>query len=139
MLIGDINHGLFRKYARWETQTETLDEFGRKDPDSWTEVLGQRCQIKPRGFFERDEAGKETAKSGIEVITRFRKEIAYDESLRINYKGRIYDIESIENVEEMDVYLVFDAITTSREAEALAHLNNNPMGGLDGSILGPLT
>lgn len=128
----------FRKYATWQRPSGTIDEFGNPDGE-WTDVISQRCHIVAQtSYSERTEAGKETAKAGVIITTRYRQEIAFNEDYRIVHRGMIYDIEKIENEEQMDRYLIFHAIITTRQVAALATNSGDIMGGLDGSNWSPL-
>lgn len=134
-----IDHSEFRKWAEWQEQDQDQDVFGHRDPDQWTTVLGQRCKIERlTRYSEKQEAGKETAKAGIKVTTRYRAEIAYDRALRILHKGVVYDIEDIENVDQQNRFLVFYATTTEMQPVALAMFDGNILGDLNGDELAPI-
>lgn len=79
---------------------------------SWAQVATNpeiRCQIQSSGGGETNGAAGDRGQRKIKVTMRFRQDVSFDKRFG-DGAGRFYDIESIDNIDEMNRKLVVIAV-----------------------------
>lgn len=97
----DIYPGLLNRRIAIERKTLTPDALG-----GFTEIWSQHAlpwaHIKPMTGRELLHADKIDARAASRFIIRYRSDLSEDD--RISYRGDLYNIRSIVNIEERDEY-----------------------------------
>lgn len=99
----EIDIGELNKKIEILKYNDTKDEIGQNVRKGYIE---KKVWAKARmtGAAENIKNLKNEAESSMEFTIRYRKGIRKD--MKIRYRGEIYNIESVENVEEADKFLI---------------------------------
>lgn len=98
-----MRSGTLNKSIIIESLTTTQDSFG-DTIESWSEYKKARAAIKQISSKEYFGAQKTSVSAVMEFKIRYIPGII--ESMRINYKSKYYDIESIDNINEKNRNIV---------------------------------
>lgn len=99
----EIDIGELNKKIEILKYNDAKDEIGQNVRKGYIE---KKVWAKARmtGAAENIKNLKNEAESSMEFTIRYRKGIRKD--MKIRYRGEIYNIESVENVEEADKFLI---------------------------------
>lgn len=84
-----MNPGLLKHKITIQAPSTTEDELGQQKV-SWTDYKTVRCMIKTLQGREYFEAAATQSESNVRFVMRYMSDI--DSTMRIIYKGKIYDI-----------------------------------------------
>jgi len=102
MRIGPLRHKI-----SIEQVTVIRDERG-EEAESWVEFKAARAAIYPKTGTETFDLHQENNDITHEIITRYQSGVT--PKMRINFKGRYFDIEWIVNIAERNKTLKFGCV-----------------------------
>ncbi len=92
-----------RKIVIEDRDTTVTNNIGEKVPTPWTTFLTTYAKVQGAGGREQLEADKDTATVKRRFKIRFFAGI--DETMRIVYDGKNYDIESIQELDREGLWI----------------------------------
>lgn len=84
------------------------DEMGQDIKGAWQPCKTVWASIKPLRGREYWDAKKKSAEQNYKITTRYHDGVTTD--MRIQYKNKVFDIESIANVEEKGIMLEMQCV-----------------------------
>ncbi len=98
----DITIGMLNRQVQFERATKTRIDGGGYGY-SWSNLLKAWVSLKPKVGTEKTHAGQLRATNLLRVIMRYTDILKTDDLL--HYRGEDYEIKSIINIDEADVWL----------------------------------
>lgn len=99
---GVLKAGILRHVITIQQATSSISDSGAVT-NSWADVCTLRAQVEPQGGSEVLLAGVYTPQATFYVTARFWPGL--DTSMRVNFKGRLFNILNIENYQERNIWM----------------------------------
>jgi len=97
---------MLKEPVELQSLTVAVDGYGGQDK-TWTSEGTLWCMMKQTSGSESTEAGRLEAKTTVKFTTHYRSDI--DATNRLIYNGVNYNIQSVENLDFGDVWMVIVA------------------------------
>lgn len=92
-----MNPGDFDQRITIQNVTESVDTFGQR-VQSFSTLANVWAKVEEKSGFEGEQSNQIVAERKVQFLIRWRNDI--NERMRVSYRSKIYEIESIINGDE---------------------------------------
>ena len=110
MSSGKLHHRI-----KIQKRNRTLDMYGQRQ-DSWEDYLSVRANVRPVSGMEKIASMSVVASLTHTILVRYRNEFRFPlkvASMRVLFDERVFDIDSVRNLEERNRWAVLNCVEGS--------------------------
>jgi len=110
MASGKLHHRI-----KIQKRNRTLDMYGQRQ-DSWEDYLSVRANVRPVSGMEKIASMSVAASLTHTILVRYRNEFRFPlkvASMRVLFDERVFDIDSVRNLEERNRWAVLNCVEGS--------------------------
>jgi len=110
MSSGKLHHRI-----KIQKRNRTLDMYGQRQ-DSWEDYLSVRANVRPVSGMEKIASMSVAASLTHTILVRYRNEFRFPlkvASMRVLFDERVFDIDSVRNLEERNRWAVLNCVEGS--------------------------